>query len=121
MKKIIINEDIERKLFQKLINEKTTEISKVSVVKDFLDKNFKRADTTEMNQEGMVESKPIVVWIDKHENPIKAMTDVQLFYLLQEKFKKLFADKNERDTFLKDMIKSWYHRKISKYGSILKH
>lgn len=118
MKTIIINENKERQLFQSLINEKMT-IDKVSVVKDFLDKNFKRADTTELDDSGMVSSKPIVVWIDSHQNPVKTMTDEQLFYVLQEKFKNIIADKEERNSFLKKMLKAWYYNKISKYGSII--
>ena len=118
MKKIIISEHNERQLFQNILNEAMT-LDKVSIIKDFLDRNFKRADTTEIDDKGMVNSKPLVVWIDKHENPVKTMTDVQLFYLLQEKYKNLFADKTERDTFLKKLIKAWYNKKISKYGTII--
>ena len=118
MKKIIISEKAECQLFQSLINEKQY-VDRVSVVKDFLDKNFKRADITDMDEQGMVASKPIVVWIDAHQNPVKTMTDEQLYYVLQEKFKNIIADKNERNTFLKKLIKAWYYRKISKYGSII--
>lgn len=118
MKKIILSENKEQKLFQNLLNEKAS-LDKVSIITNFLDRNFKRADTTEMDENGMVNSKPIVVWIDKHQNPVKMMTDVQLFYLLQEKYKNIIADKKERDTFLKKLIKAWYNKKISKYGSII--
>lgn len=120
MKKIIIKEDKERKLLETLLNEKATS-NKVSIVVDFLNQNFKRADNTEMGEDGMLKSKPIVVWVDKHKSPIKPMTDEQLFYLLQNKFKNIYSDKKERDTFIKKIIKAWYYKKISKYGSILEY
>lgn len=120
MKKIILNEKKEQTLFQNLINE-AKYLDKVSIVKDFLDKNFKRADITDFDEKGMIHSNKIVVWVDMHDNPIKSMTDVQLFYLLQEKYKNIFANKTERDTFLKKLIKAWYNKKISKYGTIIEH
>jgi hypothetical protein len=50
--------------------------------------------------------------------PLKNMNAEQLFYLLQDKFKGLYADTNKRDKLLKQIIKDWYKDKISKHGML---
>ena len=91
---------------------------KVSVVKKFLDDNFARASTSTFGKNGLPESQGIVVWLDNNKNVIKSLTDVQLFYVLQEHFKNIIADKNERDKFLKQVIKDWYDKKISDVNTL---
>ena len=76
-------------------------------VKNFLDDNFKKGTIKNTNQE-------VVVSLEKN----KTMTDKQLFYYLQSKFKDILPE-DERDDFLKDVIKKWYYKKISKNGSSL--
>jgi hypothetical protein len=51
-------------------------------------------------------------------NPIRNMNAEQLFYLLQDKFKNIYADTNKRDILLKQIIKDWYKDKISKHGML---
>ena len=44
------------------------------------------------------------------------MTAKQLFFLLQDKFSKIYQDKTQRNAFLKKIMQDWYNRKISKEG-----
>jgi hypothetical protein len=46
----------------------------------------------------------------------KNMTATQLFYLLQDKFNKIYEDPKQRDALLKKIVVDWYYRKISKSG-----
>ena len=102
MKKIIINEHQETKLMETAINEMYGGYdSKVGVVKDFLDKNFSRANATIMGKDGRPEDKKVVAWLDNYKQVVKTLTDVQLFYVVQDQFKNILSDKEERDKFLK--------------------
>lgn len=92
---------------------------KVGVVKDYLDSHFSRAKVSEMGENGRPHAKEVVIWLDDFKQPVKALTDVQLFYIIQDEFKNIIADKAERDEFLKDVIKSWYNKKISKDNTVL--
>jgi hypothetical protein len=91
---------------------------KVGVVKKFLDDNFARATTPAMGKNGLPETQGIVVWLDDNKNPVKTLTDVQLFYVVQSQFKNILADRDERDKFLKQVIKDWYNKKISNVNTL---
>ena len=119
MKTIIITEKQEKRLIHLLMSEEIGGMSdKVGVVKKFLDDNFARATTPTINTNGLPETKGIVVWLDDNKNVVKALTDVQLFYVVQSQFKNIIADKSERDKFLKQVIKDWYNKKISDVNTL---
>lgn len=108
MKKIIISEDAVRKIVGELISEEIGGWSeKVLAVKKFLDGKYVR-----------LRNKDFIVELDDDKQVVGALTDKQLFYVLQDKFRDIIADKGERDKFLKQVIKDWYNGKISKYGSL---
>ena len=44
------------------------------------------------------------------------MNDKQLFYLLQDRFKNLYDDKDVRDRLLIQILKDWFPKKITKDG-----
>ena len=46
------------------------------------------------------------------------LSDVQLFYIIQDEFKNIISDKEARDNFLKQIIKDWYNKKISKNNTL---
>ena len=109
MKKIYINEKHEDKLINFIINEQAyAEASKVLLVKKFLDDNFVRGNISELSPEGYPTLKGIVGLKDATGQTVKNLTDVQLFYLLQDKFKNIMPDNESRDEFLKQIIKDWY-------------
>ena len=91
---------------------------KVDVIKKFLDDNFTRATTTVMGDNGLPETKGIVLWLDADKKPVKTLTDVQLFYVLQSQFKTIIHDRDERDKFIKQVIKDWYNKKISNVNTL---
>lgn len=91
---------------------------KVKAVKDYLDKNFSRANATIFGKDGRPQVQEIVVWLDKYKQIVKTLTDVQLFYIIQDQFKNILPDKQERDKFIIQVLKDWYNHKISKNYSL---
>ena len=119
MKKITITEKQEKKIRETAINEIYGGWGeKVKMVKDYLDKHFARANSIIMGSNGRPENKQIVAWLDDYKQIVKTLTDVQLFYVIQDEFRNILSDKDERDKFLKQVIKDWYNHKITKNNSL---
>ena len=103
----------------RLIHEEVSGLSdKVAEVKKYLDKHFHRARSSEFGDDGTPEMREVVAWVDDINQIMKSLTDVQLFYVIQAKFKNILADKGERDKFIKQVIKDWYNKKISKENTL---
>ena len=122
MKKIIINESIERKLFEALINESLGYSNKVAIIKNYLDSNFIKADIEQLNKDGDLEKTKLVIMLDSQKQPTEhRLTLEQLYYKLQYKFKNILSDKKERNIFIWNTINDWYNNKISKYNNLSKY
>ena len=116
-KKIIITETQEQKLLEYLILEKNYPIepSKVLLVKDYLDKNFKKGNLAEFGANGLPVNTPVVGLLNNGQ-VVKNLTAKQLFDVLEDEFRGMFSDKIQRSKFLAQVIKDWYANKISKEG-----
>jgi hypothetical protein len=120
MKKIIISEDKEYLLYEEAMLEEMFGGwgDKVKSIKDYLDKNFARAAATMFGEDGKPQVKQVVAWLDDYKQIVKTLTEVQLFYIIQDQFKKIISDKKERDKFLIQVLKDWYNNKITKNYSL---
>ena len=120
MKKIIISENKEHILYEEAVIEEMFDGwgEKVKAVKDYLDKNFSRAVATIFGEDGKPQIKQVVAWLDDYKQVVKTLTDVQLFYIIQDQFKKILPDREERDKFIIQVLKDWYNHKISKNYSL---
>jgi uncharacterized protein (DUF111 family) len=120
MKKIIIREDKEHLLYEEAMLEEMFGGwgDKVKSIKDYLDKNFARAAATMFGEDGKPQVKQVVAWLDDYKQVVKTLTEVQLFYIIQDQFKKIISDKKERDKFLIQVLKDWYNNKITKNYSL---
>lgn len=116
--KLIITEHQEELIINNILNENLDYCERRLHIKKFLDDNFKRATIDKMDDDGNPSKYEVVVLLTKDKKPVKTMTDKQLFYYLQSKFRNILPD-NEIDSFLKDTIKKWYVKKITKNGSSL--
>nr|MBP3680801.1 hypothetical protein [Clostridia bacterium] len=122
MKTIIINENIERKLFEMLINEGLGYSNKVNIIKNYLDKNFIKADIEQLNDKGDLEKQNIVIMLDSKKEPTEhRLTLEQLYYKLQYKFQNIISNKNERNQFIWNTINDWFNNKITKYNNLSKY
>ena len=119
MKNIILTENKIHTLLKAMVKESYGSWSeKVELVKNYLDRHFARAKATIMDKNGRPSFQEVVAWLDDNKQVVKTLTDVQLFYVIQDEFKDIIADKHERDDFLKQVIKNWYEHKISKNNSL---
>jgi hypothetical protein len=116
-KKIFITEE-QLNFINDAINEDKiiVEPNKVLIVKKYLDNNFQKGGISSIGEDGYPTTISIVAMKGTDGQLIKNMDAKQLFYLLQDKFKGLYADTNKRDRLLKQIIKDWYKDKISKHG-----
>lgn len=119
MKNIILTENKIHTLLKAMVKESYGSWSeKVELVKNYLDRHFARAKATIMDKNGRPSFQDVVAWLDDNKQVVKTLTDVQLFYVIQDEFKDIIADKQERDDFLKQVIKNWYEHKITKNNSL---
>ena len=120
MKKIIITEEKEHLFYEEAVLEEMFGGwgDKVKAVKDYLDKNFARASATIFGEDGRPQVKQVVAWLDDYKQIVKTLTEVQLFYIIQDQFKKILPDKSESDKFIIQVLKDWYNKKISKNYSL---
>ena len=103
-----IKENIEKKYF--------VNTEKVKIVKNYLDNNFVRAKMPNIGNDGYPTTTYFVGLKGTDGKICKNMTQEQLFYFLQDKYKNIYLDKDNRDKFLKQVIKDWYNKKITKEG-----
>ena len=69
-----------------------------------------------MGDDGYPKTVSVVAMLDGNGDIIRNLTDIQLFYLLQDRFKNITANKKHRDSFLKQIIKDWFYDKIKPSG-----
>ena len=108
MKKIKITEAQKNKLI-KIISEEANmfKVDQTNIVKKFLDSNFLRAKMKKIGENGLPANKDIVVLIDANKQPVKYISYKELLIILQNDFKNISIDKDERDDFLKDILIKW--------------
>lgn len=116
-KKIKITESQEQQLLEFLILEQRYPIdtNKVLLVKNYLDKNFKRGNISEFSDNGLPTNTPVVGLLNNGD-VVKNLNAHQLFDILEDEFRGLFSDKIQRSKFLVQVIKDWFAKKISKEG-----
>lgn len=116
---VIITEEQEAKLLNMVLQEGYEQNygDKALLIKKYLDDNFMRGSTTVMNQEGFPDKQPVVIMLGPDKKPLRTMSDKQLFYLLQDKYKNILSG-NERDEFIKKVMIAWFNKTISRNGNI---
>ena len=115
-KKIILTETQEQQLLEYLIVEQRFPINPqdVLMVKEFLDKNFKKGNLEEFKN-GIPGNTPVVGRL-LNGKVVQNLTARQLFDILEDEFRGLYADKIHRSKFLARVIQDWYSNNISKEG-----
>ena len=101
MKKIIINENAEKKIVGLLLNESMGYANKVKIIKSFLDANFFKADYDEFNSEECKNlSSPLVIPKNTKNGASEKITNVKtnVKNKLEERKNKKEEDKAKNDT-----------------------
>ena len=131
MKSIIITEEQEH-IILKALNEEYYQmpVSKnackpycinpdnVLLVKKFLDKNFKKGDYESIGNDGMPHKQKIVGLVSSKGEIMEPMKLDVLLDLLIEQFKNMFLNHEERELFLKQVLKDWMNDKIGVFGTL---
>ena len=89
---------------------------KVLIVKQFLDKNFKKGNAESLGANGMPCKVNIVGMLSSNGQVLRNLQFEELHDLLIDRFKNMFFDKDERDCFLKQVMNDWFNNKISVHG-----
>ena len=112
-KKIYITESQFDSLKKMLSEQYFVEPEKVGIVKKYLDDNFVRGGLPAIGEDGYPKTIGVVGMKFKDGTVAKNMTATQLFYLLQDKFNKIYEDPKQRDAFLKKIVVDWYYKRIN--------
>ena len=120
-KKIYISESQEKELMRLIFERYFVEPDKVKIVKNFLDSNFERGGNPVLGDDGYPSVKPILGLKIPGSGEQKPMTPSQVFYMLQDKFKDMYSDRKQRDSFLKQVLIDWYNKNISFDGILSKN
>lgn len=108
--RMIISEEGKNAILKEILKENNyQEMSKL--VNKYLDANFVRADKAEVDALGKPSKKQYVLWKDSNGQPLdqQLLTDKDLFYIAQDRFKNILGDRDERDKFLKNALINWYY------------
>lgn len=97
-------------------NLSPVDTNKVLVVKKYLDDNFVRGNIPTIDNSGYPKSLLIVGMKGTDGKVAKNMTAEQLLELLIDRFQKIYTDKDKRRRFLRQVMKDWYNKKITKEG-----
>lgn len=120
MKKRIFLTESQAKMIEEMILEEDSSYpvnpNKVKVVSNYLDSNFQRGGISAFSEDGYPKTICIVGMKGTDGKVARNMDAKQLFYLLQDKFKDIYLDTVIRDKFLKQVMKDWYDKKITKQG-----
>lgn len=88
----------------------------VLLIKDFLDKNFRKSEIDDINSEGYPTKAKTAVMVSNNGQPLKTFQPRELLLVLDDKFQKLISKKEDRRKFLKQVIVDWFNNTISKEG-----
>ena len=111
MEKALINRMIEESVYY-------PDPEKVVILKNFLDKNFTKENVPDVNSNGLPSSTVVASMKNQNGAAIETMKPIDLFYFMQERFKNIESNENDRDRLLKQVLKDWFANKISKEGGL---
>lgn len=118
--KVIISENMEKVLIDSILEESVyyPSYEKVLLVKDFLDNNFSIASVPDVSSNGLPTYSKVVNILNANKEVVNTINTDALFYMLQEKFKAIEKDTENRDKLLKQVIKDWMSGSITREGGL---
>ena len=106
----------EEKLFDTILNESYYPITKqVLLVKNFLDKNFGKEYIEDIDSNGYPVNRGVVNMI-LNGVVVKQMQGDEVLSLLDDKFRSIIKDNDDRHRFLKQVLTDWFNNNISPEG-----
>ena len=115
-KVVILTENLLQECYSTILNEVYYPLSsKVLLIKNYLDRNFKRDYILDMDENGYPINKGVVNMVSNGV-VIQQMQGDEILTLLDDKFHNIIKDKKDRRTFLKQVLSDWFQNKISREG-----
>lgn len=115
-KTIKITEETEQMAIRDILQESFYPTGeKVLAIKKYLDQNFQRVQTDDIDEKGYPKKVNCVMLMSGNQQ-LKPMTMNELLLMLDDKFNNMISDKNDRRRFLKQVIQDWYLNKIDRTG-----
>lgn len=115
-KVVILTEHLLQECYSAILNEVYYPLSsKVLLIKNYLDRNFKRDYILDMDDNGYPINKGVVNMVSNGV-VIQQMQGDEILTLLDDKFHNIIKDKKDRRTFLKQVLSDWFQNKISREG-----
>lgn len=116
-KRIVINEEQVNLISGKY----PVDPRKVLLVKRYLDKSFRKGTIPYVNNKGVPDDMAVIEMLNSNGDTERTMTKEKLFLLLQSRFndeKRLFADRDKCDRFLRFIIDKWMANDIGRDGMV---
>lgn len=115
-KTIKITEEMEQTAIMDILQESFYPTGeKVLAIKRYLDQNFQRIQTDDIDEKGYPKKVNGVVLMSGNQQ-LKPMSMNELLLMLDDKFTNMISDKNDRRKFLKQVIQDWYLNRIDRNG-----
>jgi len=119
---IIDEEEKKEERLYSLLNESFhPKSSMVLRVKEYLDRNFKKASVNDIDNNGYPSKEKVVVWINSDGEAVKTINMSDLLDLLDDMFHDNIKDDRDRKNFLKSVIIDWYNGDITLDGLLSKN
>lgn len=115
-KKIVLTEDLYESAISDIILEAMApKREQVLIVKDYLDKNFKKSSMDDIDENGYPIKRKMISMLSGGSVG-KEMNPDELVSLLNDHFINIIKKDEDRKNFLKSVIIDWYNNDIDKYG-----
>lgn len=115
-KKIVLTEDLYESAISDIILEAMApKREQVLIVKDYLDKNFKKSSMDDIDENGYPIKRRMISMLSGGSVG-KEMNPDELVSLLNDHFIDIIKKDEDRKKFLKSVIIDWYNNDIDKYG-----
>lgn len=116
MANIKINEISEKAIYTYFLSESfIPKADLVLKIKNYLDKNFARQYTDDV-EDGYPKKIYTVNMLSNNGQPLKTLEMPEFLMLLDDKFHEIIKSDTDRKSFLKQVIKDWFFKRISTEG-----
>jgi hypothetical protein len=109
----MLNEDLVGEMLQESFYPMS---NMVLAIKKFLDNGFERQLQDDIDINGYPKKKCVVTMLSTDRQPLKTMSMRELLLMLDDKFNGFIKDEKDRRSLLKQIIRDWFDKKISKQG-----
>ncbi|MCD8208313.1 MAG: hypothetical protein LUD72_10285 [Bacteroidales bacterium] len=116
MRKFRIDEATKERAMSYIFESVSPKAEQVSIIKAFLDKNFRRQAMDDINADGQPVKIQAVTQVNPSGQPVRDMQMNELLMYLDDQFNKIITDGTDRKKFLKQVITDWFYNKINKNG-----